>query len=63
LPAQEPIPGQEISSQVDEHQTPPAHERLPEQVMLHVLSKPPQLMSPEQEFVPEQSMVEFFAPA
>jgi hypothetical protein len=30
---------------------------LPEQVMLHVLSEPPQLIKPPQEFVPEQSTV------
>ena len=63
MPAQEPIPGQEMSSQVAEHQTPPAHDRLPEHVILHVLSKPPQLMRPPHEFVPEQSMVVSFAPA
>jgi hypothetical protein len=57
LPAQEPIPGQETSSQVAVHQTPPAQDRLPEQVMLHVLSEPPQLIKPPQEFVPEQSTV------
>jgi hypothetical protein len=49
-------------NQVAEHQTPPAHERLPAQVMLHVLSKPPQLMTPPHESVPEQSIVVFFAP-
>jgi hypothetical protein len=57
------MPGHEMSNQVAEHQTPPAHERLPEQVMLHVLSKPPQLMRPLHELVPEHSIVVSFAPA
>lgn len=40
------MPGHEMSSHVAEQQTPPAQDRFPEQVMLHVLSKPPQLMRP-----------------